>query len=203
MPTTIILVRHGQTEWNRVERFRGHLDVPLNPAGLKQAALTAQWIKRYWKPAAIYASPLSRAAQTAGEIARVLGSYVQLSNGILDTNYGKWQGLTPDEARAQWPDLIQNWYEHPQTVRIPDGETLSEVRARAFSALKEFCWLHADQEIVVVSHTDVIRLILMAAMDIENDHFWRLRQDNCAISVIENTDEIYSVRFMNCKFHLQ
>ncbi len=85
----IVLVRHGQTEWNRVERFRGRADVPLNQTGLAQAEATGRRVAAEWKPAAVYASPLSRAVKTAEAIARHSDGPVQLSPGLLDIDYGE------------------------------------------------------------------------------------------------------------------
>ena len=202
MTTTIILVRHGETEWNRIERFRGRIDVPLNARGVQQAHMTAGFIAANWKPAAIYSSPLSRALATAQAIAVEQGLTPNQIPGLYDTNYGEWQGLTPDEVARRWPALFSQWYESPQTVTIPGGESLVEVRSRAITAVEKLAVNHNGEIILLVSHTDVIRLILMAMLDIENDHFWHLRQDNCAISLVEKTSDHYLIRSMNCIAHL-
>ena len=99
MSTSIILVRHGQTEWNRVERFRGRIDIPLNQTGIDQAKKTAKRISTRWNPSAVYTSPLSRAKETAEIIAQSCKLAAQVNNGLIDINYGEWQGLTPEEAR--------------------------------------------------------------------------------------------------------
>ncbi|NPV77705.1 MAG: histidine phosphatase family protein [Anaerolineae bacterium] len=202
MSTTIILVRHGQTEWNRIERFRGRYDVPLNNVGLKQANKSAKFIGMRWKPAAIYTSPLSRAVQTAESIAKVCNLLVRPTSGIIDIDYGDWQGLTPDEVKKKWPELLSDWYERPETVQIPGGETLSKVRNRAMAVLREICLLHSDQEIVLVSHTVVNRLILLTTLGLGDDRFWHLGQEPCAINVIEKRGEEYIVQAMNCTSHL-
>jgi probable phosphoglycerate mutase len=83
MSTNIILVRHGQTEWNRLERFRGRYDVPLNSTGLKQADQVAKRILSQWKPVAIYSSPLSRAMQTADALAKCFHQSVISTDGLI------------------------------------------------------------------------------------------------------------------------
>ena len=88
--TQIILVRHGQTAWNRAERFRGHSDVPLNGTGQSQAHATARRIVSTWKVDAVYTSPLRRAVDTAQSIAQRCGLTAQPCDGLIDINYGEW-----------------------------------------------------------------------------------------------------------------
>jgi phosphoserine phosphatase len=202
MPTTIILVRHGQTDWNRIEHFRGRFNVPLNAIGRKQAEQVARRIASQWKPAAIFTSPLSRAMQTAETIAQKVHLSALTADGLVDIDYGQWQGLTPEEARQQWPDLVTNWYEHPEAVEIPGGETLVQVRNRSMSAIKEISWLHPDQEIILVSHTVVNRLILLGVLGLGIERFWHLRQEPCAINVIEKSEKDFTLVSMNDTCHL-
>lgn len=202
MTTQIILVRHGQTEWNRVERFRGRVDVPLNEAGLAQAEAAGRRIAAEWRPAAVYSSPLSRATQTAEAIARPLNLPVEMAPGLVDIDYGQWQGRTPDEAREQWPQIVDRWYNRPPSVRIPGGETLAEVQARAMAAVRELSARHPGQTIVLVSHTVVNRAILLGVMGAGLDRFWELRQDNGAINVLEVEGERCTLVAMNDTCHL-
>lgn len=202
MSSKIVFVRHGETEWNRVERYRGRIDVPLNSAGERQADVTARFISENWPPAAVYSSPLSRALATAQAIAEASGLNVQESPGLFDTNYGLWQSLTPAEAAERWPDLSARWHTAPHTVTLPSGEALSEVQARALTAVTEITKRHNDDTIVMVSHTDVIRLILMGMLGIEIERFRHLRQDNCAISLVEVSSGNFEVITMNCTWHL-
>ncbi len=201
--TRFVLVRHGQTEWNRVERFRGRADVPLNEAGVAQAAATGRRVAAEWQPAAIYASPLSRAVVTAEAIAVHFDLPVVPLDGLVDIHYGDWQGLTPEEARARWPDLLHAWYTAPATVQIPGGESLTALRERVMAAIQELASRHADQTIVLVSHTVINRVILLAILGLGNDRFWRLRQDNCAINVFEAEDGDFTLVSLNDTCHLR
>ena len=183
--TRIVLVRHGQTEWNRVERFRGRADVPLNVTGLAQAKATGQRVASEWQPAAIYASPLSRAVKTAEAIAKHFSLPVQIHPGIADIDYGQWQGLTPNEVKARWPEIHHAWYNAPHTARIPGGETLDDLRVRGMVAVNELAARHVGQTIVLVGHTVINRVILLGVLGLGNDRFWRLQQDTCAVNVFE------------------
>ncbi len=200
--TRFILVRHGQTEWNRVERFRGRADVPLNDLGLAQAEATAQQIAARWKPVAVYSSPLSRAVKTAEHIAGQFGLPVQIAPGLADIDYGEWQGLAPDEVKERWPDLHEAWYHRPQTAHIPGGETLEDLRNRGMALVEELTVRHADQTVVLVGHTVINRIILLGVLRLPNDRFWRLKQDTCAINVFESDDGDFTVVSLNDTCHL-
>ncbi len=203
--TRIILVRHGETEWNRVERFRGRAAVPLTAAGLAQADATGRRIAAdvILIPAAVYSSPLSRAVVTAEAIAGHFALAVQVHPGLADIDYGQWQGLTPDEARARWPEMIDAWRSTPHTARIPGGETLDGLRARAMAAVNELAARHAGQSIVLVGHTVVNRIILLGVLGLGNERFWRLRQDTCAVNVFEAEGGDFTLVAMNDTCHLR
>ncbi len=199
----IILVRHGQTEWNRIERFRGQADVPLNQTGLAQAEATGQRIADEWQPAAIYAGPLSRTMRTAEAVGACCHLPVSVEQRLVDINYGEWQGLTPDVVRERWPEELSVWYNVPHLARIPNGETLENLRIRAMSAVNDLVARHLDQTIVLVSHTVVNRIILLGVLGLGNDRFWRLRQDTCAINVFEVENGVFTLVTMNDTGHLQ
>jgi phosphoserine phosphatase len=201
--TRFILVRHGQTEWNRIERFRGRADVPLNDTGLAQAAATGERIAAEWSPTAIYSSPLSRAVQTAEAIATHYAISVQVHPGLADIDYGEWQGLTPDDARTRWPDAVEAWYSRPQEARIPGGETLGDLRRRGMATVKEIGNRHTEQTIVLVGHTVINRIILLGVMGLGNDRFWRVRQEPCAINVFESDAGDYVLVSLNDTCHLR
>jgi len=202
MTTTIILVRHGQTEWNRVERFRGRADVPLNDTGLRQAEATGRRVADMGRPVALYSSPLARAVKTAEAIGRLVNLAVEIQPGLVDIDYGEWQALTPDEARSQWPEMVETWYNTPHLATIPGGESLGEIRVRAMRAVGDLAARHAGETIVLVSHTVVNRIILMGVLGIGNERFWRIRQEPCAINVFEVGDGDYTLVSMNDTCHL-
>ena len=199
----IILVRHGQTEWNRVERFRGRIDVPLNEIGLVQAGMTGKRIAAEWNPTAVYSSPLSRAVETAKVTALYFDLPVQTHPGLIDIDYGRWGGLTPDEVREEWPHMIEAWYKTPDSLRIPDGETLADVRVRAMEAVKELVDCHEGETLVVVGHTVVNRIILLGILGLSNDRFWRLRQDTCCINIFEAEGGDFTLLSLNDTCHMR
>lgn len=201
--TCIILVRHGQTEWNRVERFRGHADVPLNEIGLAQAEATGRRVAERWQPAAVYSSPLSRAVMTAEAIAKRFSLPVHTHPGLIDIDYGEWQGLTPDEAQEHWPAVIHAWYNQPETASIPGGETLASLRARAMHTVNELASRHTGHPIVLVGHTVINRIILLGVLGLGNERFWHIKQDTCAINVFVAEKNDFVLVFMNDTCHLR
>jgi len=201
--TRIILVRHGETEWNRVEHFRGRADVPLNENGVVQAKRMGQRVAGQWRPVAIYSSPLKRAVKTAEAVAWHFGLSVQVHPGLIDIDYGQLQGLTPGEARERWPDVIDAWYNAPHTACIPGGETLDELRGRAERTVDDLVARHEGQTILLVGHTVINRIILLSVLGLGNDHFWRLRQDTCAINVFEVEKGVFTLVSLNDTYHLR
>lgn len=183
--TRIILVRHGQTEWNRAERFRGRADIPLNEVGIQQAEATGRRIAATWQPVAIYSSPLSRAIKTAEAIAKYFALAVKPHLGLVDMDYGAWQGLSPDEVREQWSSTLDGWYNTPHLVRIPGGETLDDLRKRAMETVNYLAGQHSGETILLLGHTVINRVILLGVLGLGNDRFWRIKQDTCAINVFE------------------
>jgi probable phosphoglycerate mutase len=200
--TRIILVRHGQTAWNQIERFRGRMDVPLNSNGLWQADQTGKWIHSKWQVDAIYSSPLSRASATAEAIARQCHLPVRVHDDLTDFHYGDWQGKTPAEVQEIWPDLYAAWLTQPGTVQLPGGETLEILRFRTMRGVQEIISCHPQETVVLVGHTIVNRAILLGVLRLENDQIWQLGQSNCAINWIDWADEKFTLVSMNETGHL-
>lgn len=204
-PCVFILVRHAQTEWNRVERFRGRADVPLTEDGLAQAEATGRRVAAEWTPAAIYTSPLSRSVKTAEAIGKHINVPVQVEAGLVDIDYGEWQGLTPDEARQRWPEQVDTWYHHPEQALIPGGESLADLSARTLQTVHRLAEQHAGETIVLVGHTVVNRIILLGILGLGNERFWRLKQDPGAINVFDSGEGEYTIHSLNdtCHLHLR
>jgi broad specificity phosphatase PhoE len=199
----IILIRHGQTAGNAAERFRGRLELALSAEGRHQAELTAKRIKAMWRPAAIYTSPMSRCISTGSAIAVLCGLEVQPEAGLLDIDYGNWQGLTHEEARARWAKEIDIWFRAPHLAAIPGGENLQRVLARVVGALHGILLRHADDIVVLVGHDSVNRVVLMHALDLPMSRYWRFKQDHCAVNELDFENDLFTVRTINETWHLR
>jgi probable phosphoglycerate mutase len=201
--TKIILVRHGHVEGISPERFRGRADLMLTAEGLRQAEATAHRIHANWAPVAVYASPLGRCQATAAAIARPFGLSPVTLDGLVDIDYGEWQGLTPDEVRARWPGPLETWYRAPDWAAIPGGETLQQVLTRTVSALRDVIGRHPGDTVVLVGHDSVNRVTLLHALGLPGSRYWRLGQQPCAINEIEFSADGFTVLSMNETYHLK
>jgi broad specificity phosphatase PhoE len=104
---------------------------------------------------------------------------------MLDIDFGEWQGLTPEEVRGRYPDLLRAWFEEPHAVQIPGGESLAIVRDRVTRGLRNVVERHRGQAVAMVGHMVINRVLLCAVLGLGNDRFWRLRQDTCGVNVFD------------------
>lgn len=176
----IILVRHGETEWNVNEVFRGRINIGLSARGARQAGLLGQYLSGT-KIEAIYSSPLWRAFQTAEAIDKYHHLGIKVADELIDFDFGEWQGLSLPEVREKHPELFQEWAEHPEKVKIPGGESLEDVSERASSFIIEAMTRHAGN-VIMVSHRVVNKVIICALLGLDNSHFWNIRQDVCGVT---------------------
>lgn len=150
MAATLLLVRHGETDWNREGRVQGHSDVPLNDTGRAQArALAARLAAE--RVDAVYASDLRRARDTACEVARASGHPVTTTPDLREKHFGSWEGLTRDEILSRDPDALSGPW--------GDGETRDEMADRVLHALREIAARHEGETVVVVSHGGPLRAV--------------------------------------------
>jgi broad specificity phosphatase PhoE len=196
------VVRHGRTEWNRVERFRGRADIKLDEVGIKQAEAAAARIAD-WQVSAVYSSPLRRAFTTAEILAHPFDLEVKPLPGIIDIDYGEWQGLSPEEAAAKDGGLYSKWLENPHKMKFPGGESLTAVRERAASAVDGLIAQHLKETVVLVSHKVVCQILILTLLGLDNSHFWQLTQDICAINLFEVRGGIPSALSLNDTCHLK
>ena len=172
----IILVRHGQTEWNATEKFRGRLDILLNETGMKQAELLGNYLVEE-KIDIVYSSPLKRAVDTAKVIADRQNLEVNAIENINEINFGDWQGVSREEVKTSYPELYRDWRDTPEQVRMPGGESLEEVRARAMPFIEDAIMRCGEGKLVFVSHRVVVKVIICALLGLDNSHFWNFRID--------------------------
>lgn len=148
----VILCRHGQTDWNTQGRYQGRTDVPLNEYGRQQARDLAETLSD--QPIhVVYSSTLERAYDTALEIARPRGLEVRRDPRLDEIDQGLWEGMRHDEIMLHHPEKLAAWQHHPIDLRLPEGETLEEVRLRVRAALDDMMLLHQGLVVCIVAHS--------------------------------------------------
>ena len=198
----ILLVRHGETEWNRREVFRGRADVPLSARGREQARLLAEALKGSGVQA-VYSSPLSRARQTAEPLAEALGIEVRTDERLTDMSFGQWESRPRADVEKEDPALYSAWLIQPQEFRAPDGESLANVIARAWPAMGEITARHKGGRAAIVTHRVVCKVLLCSALGAGEAAFWRVRVDTASISILDASDDLWVVTRLNDTHHLE
>jgi broad specificity phosphatase PhoE len=152
--TTILLARHGETDWNREGRFQGHADPPLNATGREQAVELADALAGR-ELAAVYSSPLLRALETARIVAAQRGLELLAVGGLREVDVGSWSGLTRAEVEQRFPEQYARWLDYGQGWE--DGETYEAMARRALTALFGIAAAHVGEHALAVTHGGPIR----------------------------------------------
>ena len=184
----ILLLRHGETDWNRQSRFQGQIDVPLNATGRQQAQQAAAFLRQTPMKRA-YSSPMARPRETA-ELVLEHHAHVPLipDQGLLEIGHGLWEGKLEEEIQARWPQLLATWKAAPHQVVMPGpgGETIQQVSQRAVAAMERIAQDLVDGDTaLVVAHDAVNKAILCHLLGLSPAHIWSVKQGNGGVSVID------------------
>lgn len=179
--TRILALRHGETAWNQDTRIQGHLDIGLNDTGRWQARRAAQALREE-DIAAVYASDLSRAFETAQTIANQRGLAVQARVGLRERCFGEFEGKTWAELETGWPDAALSWRQRVPDFAPAGGENLLQLRDRILATLNELAERHQGEQILLVAHGGVMDILYRAAagVDLQAPRTWHL--GNAAIN---------------------
>ncbi len=201
--TRLVLIRHGQSQWNLEGRIQGQTDVPLSELGERQAEAVSKRLASE-KIGALYASPLRRALHTAEVIDRHHGLGVRIEPVLTEIDHGLWQGRTEAEIEATDGERLRQWQLVPGRVQMPDGERLYDVRRRALGAIRAIAASHQGRTIVIVSHELVIKIILAEVLGMDYDHLGRLVVANTSLSIVESEGDprLGQVLVLNDTAHL-
>jgi probable phosphoglycerate mutase len=201
-PTRLILVRHASTEHTVDQRFSGRNELPLSAGGEEQASALARRAPSFGEVAAVVSSPLRRARQTADLIAAALGLDAGVNEGLVETDFGKWEGITTDEVRERWPEQLAAWFASPDGAP-PGGESFAQVTQRVRRARDDVIARHPGANVVVVSHVTPIKTLLRLALDAPVAMMTRLHLDPASVSITDYfADGTPSVRLVNDTSHL-
>jgi phosphoserine phosphatase len=177
----LFLIRHGETEWNATDVFRGRADIPLNENGTKQAKLLGEYLK-HERIDVIYAGPLQRAVKTAEAVAVPHKLEVNKVDNLNDIDCGEWEGLSVAEVEDRYGDVYQDWLDTPEQVRLPGGESLEDVRGRALPFVQDAITRVGEGKIALVSHRAVLKVLTAALLTLDNSAFWNFKIDNGSVT---------------------
>ncbi|MFQ5886723.1 MAG: histidine phosphatase family protein [Anaerolineae bacterium] len=205
MTTRLILVRHGETDWNLERRYQGQADVPLNERGREQAKLLAKRL-RGERIEAIYASDLSRACETAKIIAEALGQGVKTLESLREVDTGVWTGLTFEEVESRYPKHLTEWRADPLGVKRLEGEAYLELFERTRAAIGEIVEAHPDQTVLIVGHGGNIKCIVLDALGVKADRAIeiasRFAAENASLHILQYDGDGGLIQTLNDRCHL-
>lgn len=200
--TKVILIRHGETEWNKLLKFMGQHDIPLSKTGLIQAGLLGTRLADE-KIDAIYASDLSRTIATAEAVAVHHGLPVQADIRLREVDFGDWEGFTYKELSEKDPAVLKSWEDDVVHQAPPGGESFLTLQKRSVEAFFEIASRHDGQTIVIVAHGGTNRAIFCHLVGVELDKGWHFGQDNTAVNVVDVYDQAGYIMLLNDTHHLK
>lgn len=178
----LILLRHGQTEWNALQKYQGQTDIPLNDTGRQQAERAAEYLLNHEQVQTIYCSDLSRTRETAEIAAHKLKLPVYYDRRLREASFGIWEGMTFSEVYEKYPQEFKQWYQDIWKYKMTGGETFSEVWERVSLATEEIIQRHIGT-VLVVTHGGVVKSLL-GHIDSSVD-IWKTGVDPGSMTFIE------------------
>ncbi|GAB4037586.1 MAG: histidine phosphatase family protein [Rubrivivax sp.] len=190
--TRILLIRHGQTDWNLQARLQGHTDVPLNATGLEQARRLRQALQGEALDA-VYSSDLQRALQTAQAVAEATGAPLRAEPGLRERGFGAFEGRPIAELQQRWPEEWKRWHAREPGFAAPGGETLQDFYERCVGAAARLAAAHAGGAIALVAHGGVLDCLYRAAtrQPLDAPRSWRL--GNAALNRLLHSPEGFTL----------
>lgn len=178
--TTLLLIRHGQTDWNLQGRYSGQSDIPLNQTGRDQACVTADALAQK-PPDVIYSSDLLRARETAQLIARACNLPVYTDARLREIHQGVWEGMHFDDIKSRFAERFSQRQADPLAVAAPGGETVGQVRERVLAAVRDIVQRHPHGRVAVVAHGLALALVKAEATNHPVEQVWDLIPQNCLV----------------------
>ncbi|MPW15868.1 histidine phosphatase family protein [Paraburkholderia sp. CNPSo 3157] len=192
MGTQILFIRHGETDWNRIKRIQGHIDIPLATSGFEQAQRLAERFAREAEGGArldaVYSSDLLRAQQTARPFADLLGLSLQLSEGLRERNYGAFQGHDSEEIARRFPDEYAQWQTRDPGFSPPEGESQRVFYHRVLHAIEPIVAAHPNGRIACVAHGGVLDCVYRFANGLPLDAPRNYALLNTSVNVVDYAD---------------
>jgi alpha-ribazole phosphatase/probable phosphoglycerate mutase len=197
----LVLVRHGETEWNRLGRYQGYARTSLNERGRWQAEQVARRLAN-WDIDAIYTSDLPRAFETAEPIAGRLGLPLRSTDALREIDVGEWEGLTVPEIQAQYAENWSAWLADPIHTPRQRGESFAELAERVNKAFRAWEVAHAGETVLAVTHGGPIQSLVCTVIGLPLHFRWRLKISNASITTLVHQDGRWLLETLNDVSHL-
>jgi len=186
----LIIIRHGESEWNRIGRYQGQADAELSEMGLRQAEALAGRLRNE-RFDAIFTSPLQRAARTATAVAQYHPTVPFFTEAaLLEIDHGAWQGLLLDEVRERYDDGLREWRMHPTRAQMPGGESFSNILKRVLDFKERLLREFPAGSVLVSTHDVVVKILVADALGMNMDRINRIWVTNASVSVVEYGDDL-------------
>jgi 2,3-bisphosphoglycerate-dependent phosphoglycerate mutase len=182
--TTFTFIRHGETDWNRQQRFQGQIDVPLNALGHEQAARLGQRLRSTPAPDVFLSSDLLRARETAAPLVQAWGRQPLLDEGLREQSFGVLEGLDVPTIKREHPDLWARWLEQRADYQMPRGESLQQFHARVMQTVSRWALQHAGAHILAVTHGGVLDMLWRSARQAPLDGLRSCEIPNTGVNVM-------------------
>lgn len=201
MNNTFFIVRHGQTDWNVIGKTQGHGNSNLTKDGVEQAKSLAKFLKTQ-NIDYIFSSDLQRAVDTAQIVADEINLKINKIKDLREMNFGLWEGLLLDEIKNNYGESYKVWREKPHIAQIEKGETLNLIKQRTENFIKELNEKYENKNILLVSHSVTVRVMMLSFLNSGLENIYRIKQDNTAVNIVKIKSYAPVVIKMNDTSHL-
>ena len=181
----IILIRHGETNWNKEGRFQGQIDIPLNEEGKGQASKASKYLEEIEFTKA-FSSSMQRPYETAKIILKKNKIKIKKLESLVEISHGLWEGKLEEEIKKTWPEMLKKWHEEPESITMPEGESIKQVSERAISAWNLICNSQQENDTtLLVAHDAVNKTLICHILGLSFSDIWMIKQGNGGITVID------------------
>lgn len=204
MLTKLYLIRHGETEGAETKHYKGHIDVPLSEKGIMQVRELSSYLAQNSGKdiKAVYTSDLDRAVKSVEIIAEPFGLEPVIVKGLKERHFGVWEGMSFDEIADKYPGEFKAWADNPLEFSPMEGESTVEVRDRAMKTFDRLIGKHTGEDIAIVAHGGINRVIICELLGIPLENIFRIEQDFAALNVIELWETIRLLNLLILLFEL-
>lgn len=198
----LYLVRHGESEWNKLKKIQGQIDIPLTEKGIEQAKLIGKRLINEGIEK-IYTSDLKRAYDTASIIGKMLNIDVIPLKELREINFGIWEGLTTDIIKSKFSKERELWLKNPEMLKVEGAESILELQLRAMNEINKIISNNNIDNVLIVSHSATLKTIILGLLNMDISHFKNMTLNNVSLSIIEFRQYNRVLTLLNDTSHLK